>query len=236
MRVVFMGTPEFAVPTLTKLVESHHVVGVVTQPDRRAGRGRKLRVSPVKESALAHGLAVLQPESLRKDRETADRLRDLQPDAIVIAAFGQILPAEVLAIPPHGCLNVHASLLPRHRGAAPIAAAILAGDEQTGVTIMLMDEGVDTGPILAQVQTPTGPEDTTLSLGERLAQLGADLLVSTLFQWAAGELEPAPQDESLATYSRLVRKADGRADWRLSAAELARRARAYYPWPGLHTT
>ncbi len=236
MRVVFMGTPDFAVPTLKKLIETCNVVGVVTQPDRRAGRGRRLRASPVKEVALAHGLEVWQPASLRRDPEAVSHLRGWRPDAIVVAAFGQILPAEVLAIPPHGCLNVHASLLPRHRGAAPIAAAILSGDEHTGVTIMLMDEGMDTGPILAQAKIPISPKDTTLSLSERLAPLGADLLAATLPRWVDGKVEPTAQDESRATYCHPVAKTDGLIDWSLPAVELERRARAYYPWPGLYTT
>lgn len=232
--MVFMGTPEFAVPVLEALVGRYEVVAVVTQPDRAAGRGRKVKFSPVKKTALAHDLPLLQPPSLRRP-EVAAELRELAPEVIVVAAFGQILPSEVLAIPPHGCLNVHASLLPRYRGAAPIAAAILAGEEQTGVTLMLMDEGMDTGPILAQAECTIEPQDTTGSLSVKLAHLGAELLVETLPRWLNGQITPQPQDDSLATYCRVITKKDGLLDWSLPAAALWLRVRAYHPWPGTHT-
>ncbi len=233
-RLVFMGTPDFAVPVLEALIGQYEVVGVVTQPDRRVGRGRKVEASPVKVVALAHGLPVLQPPSLRRPEAMAE-LRDLAPEVIVVAAFGQILRAEALSIPPRGCLNVHASLLPSYRGAAPIAAAILAGEEKTGVTIMLMDEGMDTGPILSQATCPISPQDTRESLSARLAQSGADLLVDTLPRWLAGEIEPQVQDHSQATYCRIISKEDGLIDWSQSAVEVWRRSRAYYPWPGTYT-
>jgi methionyl-tRNA formyltransferase len=229
-----MGTPEFAVPVLEALVGQYQVVAVVTQPDRRFGRGRRAKLSPVKKTALAHDLPLLQPPSLRRP-EAAVELRELAPDVIVVAAFGQILPPEVLAIPPHGCLNVHASLLPRYRGAAPIAAAILAGEEQTGVTIMLMDEGMDTGPILAQAECKIEPLYTTGSLSVKLAQLGADLLVETLPRWLDGRIVPQPQDDSLATYCQMITKKDGLIDWSLPATDLWLRVRAYDPWPGTYT-
>jgi len=233
-RLVFMGTPEFAVPVLEALVGQYQVVAVVTQPDQAAGRGRKLKSSAVKKTAWAHGLPLLQPPSLRRP-EAAAELRELAPDVIVVAAFGQILPPEVLAIPPHGCLNVHASLLPRYRGAAPIAAAILAEEEQTGVTIMFMDEGMDTGPILAQAKCKIEPQDTTGSLSVKLAHLGADLLVETLPRWLDGRIAPQPQDDSLATYCQMVTKKDGLMDWSLPATALWLRVRAYHPWPGTYT-
>ena len=233
-RLVFMGTPDFAVPVLKALMERYEIVGVVTQPDRRVGRGHKVEAPPVKVLALDNGLPVLQPPSLRRPDVVAE-LRALAPEVIVVAAYGQILRAEVLGIPPRGCLNVHASLLPRYRGAAPIAAAILAGEEKTGVTIMLMDEGMDTGPILSQATCSISPRDTQGSLSARLARLGAGLMMDTLPRWLAGEIEPRPQDHSQATYSRIITKEDGLIDWSQSAVEIWRRSRAYYPWPSTYT-
>jgi methionyl-tRNA formyltransferase len=229
-----MGTPEFAVPVLEVLLGQYQIVAVVTQPDRVAGRGQRTKSSAVKKTALAHDLLLLQPPSLRRP-ETIAELRELTPDMIVVAAFGQILPPEVLAIPPHGCLNVHASLLPRYRGAAPIVAAILAGEEQTGVTLMLMDEGMDTGPILARARCEIEPQDTTGSLSVKLAHLGADLLIEALPRWLDGQIVPQPQDDSLATYCRITTKKDGLIDWSLPAIDLWLRVRAYHPWPGTYT-
>ena len=234
-RVVFMGTPEFAVPTLERLVEKQTVVGVVTQPDRPAGRGRRLVASPVKEAALAHDLPLIQPASLDTPEAVA-QLTVWRPDVMVVAAFGQLLRPEVLDLPPHGCLNVHASLLPRHRGAAPISAAILAGDEITGVTLMHMDEGLDTGPIVAQAECAIDPDDTTGSLTAKLAELGAALLAEALPRWLAGEIEALPQDDAAATYCQALTKEDGRLDWTRPAAYLARQVRACDPWPGAYTS
>ncbi len=232
LRVVFMGTPEFAVPTLLQLLAnpSVDVVGVVTRPDKPKGRSRKPVPSPVKVVALEHGIPIHQPRTLRKP-EMQIPIREWHPDVVVVAAFGLILPKAILDLPPYGCLNVHASLLPRWRGAAPIAAAILAGDEMTGVTIMLMDEGVDTGPILAQREEPIHPDDTTATLGERLARLGADLLVETLPRWVRGEIQPRPQNDALATYAPMLRKQDGWIDWTESAVVIERKVRAFQPWP-----
>lgn len=234
-RIVFMGTPAFAVPSLEKLAESYDIVAVVTQPDRPAGRKRRLTAPPAKEAALAGGLPVWQPPTLRTPEAVA-RLRALAPDIIVVVAFGQILRADVLEVPPHGCLNVHGSLLPRYRGAAPVPAAILAGETKTGVTLMQMDEGMDTGPIIAQATCSIAPDDTTATLSERLALLGADLLVETLPPWLAGKIVPQLQDNSQATYCGLIAKADGRLAWQLPAEELARRVRAYFPWPTAFTS
>ncbi len=233
-RVVFMGTPQFALPALQTLIENYSVVGVVTQPDRPRGRGRKPQPSPVKKLAQQHRLPVLQPASLR-DPEALAELRNLRPDVIVVAAFGQILPTTVLDLPPAGCINVHASLLPRWRGAAPVAAAILAGDDTTGVTIMKMDAGLDTGPILSQRSLAITPQDTRESLTARLARLGADLLRDTLPDWLAGAIEPRPQDESLATYAPQIKKEQGHINWREPADDIARKVRAFYPWPGAFT-
>lgn len=233
-RVIFMGTPGFAVPALQALDDRHQVVAVVTQPDRPAGRGRKLSVSPVKEAALSRGLEVYQPQTLG-DPGAVQQLAGWQPEVIVVAAFGQILPPPVLELPPRGCLNIHGSLLPRYRGAAPIPAAILAGDDQTGITLMLMDEGLDTGPILAQAEQPFGPGDTTATLTEKLAELGAQLLLDTLPAWLEGRITPQPQDETQATYCRPLQKEDGRLDWARPARHLDRQVRACDPWPGAYT-
>ncbi len=241
-RIVFMGTPEFAVPTLDALADAHQVVGVITQPDRPAGRGRRLAPSPVKQVALEHGLMLSQPHSLRTPEAVA-QLSAWRPEVFVVAAFGQILPQDVLDIPPHGCLNVHGSLLPRWRGAAPVAAAILAGDEVTGVTIMQMDAGLDTGPILAQQAEQIRPDYTRAALEERLARLGAKLLVETLVAYLvetlvaylAGSLLPRSQPGEGATYAGQLRKEDGCLDWSRPAVELDRRVRAFTPWPGVFT-
>lgn len=235
VHTVFMGTPEFAVPTLKALVEHHQVVGVVTQPDRPAGRGRRLAASPVKGAALALGLQVFQPRTLQAPEAVA-HLAQWQPDVIVVAAFGQILAKPVLDLPPQGCLNLHGSLLPKYRGAAPIAAAILDGEPTTGVTLMRMDEGLDTGPILAQAECPIAPDDTTGSLTAKLADLGAQLLVETLPGWLSGEIEARPQDDSRATYCGQLKKEDGQINWRQPAVQLDRQVRACNPWPGAYTT
>ena len=232
-RIVFMGTPEFAVPTLNMLIQHHDVVGVVTQPDRPAGRGAALKAPPIKEVALAHAIPILQPQKLR---HVVDELRDWQADLFVVAAFGQILPQKVLDIPPQGCINVHGSLLPRWRGAAPIQAAIRHGDAQTGVTIMQMDAGLDTGPVLSKRAIDIAPDETGQSLHDKMAQLGAELLRDTLPSYLRGELEPQPQDDSQATYAPQISKDEGRLDWTRSAAELERLVRAFTPWPGTFTT
>ena len=233
MKVLFMGSPKFAIPILDGLLAHHQVVGVVTQPDRPAGRGLKLHPPPVKELALAHGIPVFQPESLKREEAVA-WIKAKEPDVIVVAAFGQILPPAVLRIPPYGCLNVHASLLPRYRGAAPIQAAILNGDLETGITIILMDEGLDTGPILARKAIPISPEDTAGTLEEKLSRLGAELLLETLPLWVEGKIKPSPQ-EGEPSYTKPVKKEEGLLDWGLPAEFLARKVRAFNPWPGAFT-
>jgi methionyl-tRNA formyltransferase len=229
-----MGSPEFATATLRAVAAQYPVVGVVTQPDRPAGRGQALTPPAVKPLAEQLGLAVIQPRRL-KEPEAMAQLRAWAPDLIIVAAFGQILRAEVLDLPRYGCINVHASLLPRWRGAAPIQAAILNGDEQTGVTIMRMDPGVDTGPVLSQRAEPILPDDTAATLGERLAKQGAALLVETLPGYLDGTLQPQPQDDAQATYAPLLKKEDGRLDFNQPAQALARRVRALNPWPGAFT-
>jgi len=234
-RVVFMGSPEFSVPSLQALSAQYNVVGVVTQPDRPAGRGQMLTPPPVKALAQRLGLPTMQPQKIRLP-EAMQQLLDWKPDLIVVTAFGQILRQELLDLPPYGCINVHASLLPRWRGAAPINAAILHGDPQSGVTIMRMEAGIDTGPLISQRATTIAPAETASSLAERLATLGAELLVKTLPGYLSGELTPRPQDEALATYAPMLKKEDGELDFQLSAAELERKVRAFQPWPGAFTS
>lgn len=231
-RLVFMGSPQFAVPSLEALAREYDIAAVFTQPDKPAGRGKVLTAVPVKTWADAHHLPVYQPRSFRKEPAAVAALRALNPDLIVVAAYGLILPQSVLDIPARGCVNVHGSLLPRHRGAAPIASAILAGDDVTGITIMLMDAGMDTGPMLAMASEPIRSDDTTASLSERLSQLGARLLIETLPKYLNGDLAPQPQPEDGVTYSPKINKADARLDWTLPAIEIDRRVRAYVPWPG----
>jgi methionyl-tRNA formyltransferase len=236
MRIVFMGSPEFALPSLRALIASEHeVVGVFTQPDRPTGRGRRLAPPPVKTFAEQHGIPVFQPRSISRP-ENIEQLRALRPDIGVIAAYGQILKQPVLDVPPLGVLNVHASLLPRWRGAAPIPAAILAGDDETGATIMQVVLALDAGPMLASVRVPIGDEDSTDSLTPKVADAGASLLLKVLPPYARGELEAMKQDESAATYAPQLKKEDGRVDWTTESAEQVwRKVRAYNPWPMVWT-
>jgi len=234
-RIVFMGSPDFAVPALEALAARYPILGVATQPDRPAGRGRTLGLPPVKLAAQALGLPVIQPERLGA-LEAMGQLHAWNPDLIVVAAFGQILRQEVLDLPRYGCINVHASLLPRWRGAAPIQTAILAGDAETGVSIMKMDQGVDTGPILSQRAIPISQEDTAGTLFEKLSRLGADLLLETLPGYLSGEIQPKPQPAEGATYAPMLKKEDGLLDFSQPAAALERRVRAFPPWPGAWIT
>ncbi len=235
MRIVFMGTPAFAVPSLAGLLRSgYQVAAVYTQPDRPAGRGRALLPSPVKQLAAAHGLPVAQPESL-KTPEAAVYLAALQPDLVVVAAYGQILTPEVLAVPPKGTVNVHASLLPKHRGATPVAAALLAGEEITGVSILQVVPKLDAGPVLAAAAVTVAPYDNTGTLTAKLATVGAGLLQEALVGWRRGDIVPRPQDEAQATYIHRIAKDAGEIDWSLAAREIFNRVRAYTPWPGCYT-
>jgi methionyl-tRNA formyltransferase len=232
-RIVFMGSPDFAVSTLEALARLYPVVGVVTQPDRPAGRGGRLNPPAVKAAALRIGIPIIQPEKLRLP-EAMTQLQAWAPDLIVVAAFGQILRQEVLDLPRFGCINVHGSLLPRGRGAAPIQASILAGDKETGITIMKMDPGVDTGPILSQRALPVAPDDTAGTLYAKMASLGAELLLETLPPFLSGELVPWPQPEEGTSYAPMLKKADGLLDFTRPANELERRVRAMNPWPGAY--
>jgi methionyl-tRNA formyltransferase len=238
-KIIFMGTPDFAVPSLKALIDAStqqgwEIVAVVTQPDRPKGRGKQLAPPPVKVEAEAAGIHVLQPRALKSEEAVAG-LAALNPDVIVVAAFGQILRKNVLDLPPFGCLNIHASLLPRWRGASPVTAAIRAGDTETGITIMRMDVGLDTGPIISQQSVTITPEHTGGSLTEKLAEVGGALLVETLPKWLSGQIKARPQDDSLATKTRLLKKQDGAIDWTQPAVEIERQVRAFLPWPGTFT-
>jgi len=234
-RIVFAGSPDFAVPSLQRLIASRHdVVAVLTQPDRPAGRGRRLLPGPVKECALQHGVAVCQPVGLQH-QDVQDRLAAFAPDLMVIVAYGLLLPPAVLSLPGAGCVNVHASVLPRWRGASPIQTAILTGDRQTGVSLMQMEAGLDTGPVFAVEKTDIGAHETSGELHDRLAELGADLLARCLDPILDGALTPSPQNEDEATYAARISKADALIDWSRSALDLDRQVRAYHPWPVAET-
>jgi methionyl-tRNA formyltransferase len=235
MRIVFMGTPEFAVPSLEALLKSDdRVVGIVTQPDRPRGRGQRLSPSPVKVIAQRQNIPLLQPTKM-KDPSFMAELSGWKPDVIAVAAFGRILPPTILSLPSRGCINVHGSLLPKYRGAGPIQWALINGETETGITTMLMDEGMDTGAMLLQATMAIGPDDTAGSLSSRLADLGGRLLVKTLAQLKAGTLTPRPQDHGQATLAPLLKKEDGAVNWTMSATSIANRIRGLTPWPGAYT-
>ncbi len=235
MRLVFLGTPAFAVPTLDRILAAgHEVVAVYTQPDRPKGRGGALAASPVKTVAVSHDLPVHQPERIRRPEPVA-HLASLHPDAMVVVGYGQIIPQSIIDIPPLGIINVHASLLPRYRGAAPVQWALARGESITGVTTMRIDAGLDTGDILLMRETPISSGETAIELGARLAILGADLLVETLDGLRAGTIVPRKQDSSQATLAPILRKEDGVIDWNLPASEIYNRVRGFVPWPGAYT-
>jgi methionyl-tRNA formyltransferase len=232
MRLVYLGTPQFAVPSLERVVAAgHEVTAVFTQPDRPKGRGQKDAMSPVKEEALRLGLAVHQPERVRRP-EVVELLRAIAPDAMVVVGYGQIIPQSILDIPPQGIINVHGSLLPKYRGAAPIQWAIARGEKKTGVTTMKIDAGLDTGAMLLKWETPIGEEETAVELGARLAPAGADLLVRTLTELST--LVPEAQDNARATLAPILKREDGHIDWKMTAGEILNRARGFQPWPGAY--
>ena len=245
LRIIYMGTPQFAVPALEALVrgaepgtilpEGYEIVTVITRPDKPSGRKQEIVYSPVKQAALAHGLPVWQPGSFKKT-ENQQALAAYQADLFLVAAFGQILPQAVLDLPRYGTLNIHASLLPKYRGSSPISEAILQGDNEAGVTIMLLDAGIDTGPMLLRRAVPLVEDETTASLTPKLAELGAATLLEALPLWVSRQLVPQPQDHTLASHTRMIQKEDGRIDWSRPAETLAREVRAYIPWPNASTT
>jgi methionyl-tRNA formyltransferase len=236
MRLIFMGTPQFAVEPLRALAAAgHDIAGVVTRTDKPAGRGRTVAAPPVKVAARELGFTIFQPKRVR-DAEFIGILRTLTPEAIIVAAYGQILPKEILTLPKFGCVNIHASLLPAYRGAAPINWAIIRGEQETGITVMLMDEGMDTGAILMQESIPVGPEDTAGALKEKLASLGAKMIITALPLLESGKLMPVAQDGTKATTAPLLKKGDGLIDWHLSAREIHNRVRGLSPWPGAYSS
>jgi len=236
LRIVFMGTPDFACPTLTRLIErGEDVIAVVTQPDRPKGRGQKLLPPPVKVIAEAHGIPVLQPLKVRAP-EVVAQIRELKPDLIVVVAFGQILPQSLLDIPRHGCINIHASLLPRYRGAAPLNWCLINGETETGITTMMMDAGLDTGDMLVKRSIPIGPDEDAQSLHDRLSLLGADTIDETLDRLLAGTLTREKQDDSLSCYAPMLKKEDGRIDWAREPQQIKNLVRGFTPWPGAYTS
>jgi methionyl-tRNA formyltransferase len=236
MRIVFMGTPEFAVPSLQALIDSgDEIVAVVCQPDKPKGRGLEVASPPTKVLAERHGVPVLQPQKI-KTEEFFNELKKLGPDLICVAAYGKILPKNILDLPPHGCINVHASILPKYRGAAPINWAIIRGEKVTGITTMKMDEGMDTGDMLLKKEIPIEDEDTGETLSQKLSYIGAELLIETLKLLKEGKLNPIPQDHSQATYAPMLKKEDGKIDWSKSAEEVRNLIRGALPWPGAYTT
>lgn len=232
MKVIYMGTPDFAVPALERLISSEHQVQmVITRPDAARDRGKSVQFTPVKETALSAGIPVMQPVKLRDDIKTIDKIRELAPDVIVVAAYGQILPPEVLDIPEKGCINIHGSLLPRHRGAAPVQQAIADGDKETGITIMYMEEGLDTGDMLAKRATPIDRKNAG-QLHDELAEMGADLLMETLVKIEDGSISAEKQNDADATYAPMITKKDGKLDFALEPEQIERNIRAMSPWPG----
>jgi methionyl-tRNA formyltransferase len=236
MRLIFMGTPEFAVPTLAQLVhDGHEVAAVFTQPDKPVGRSKQLHAPPVKAFALEHNIAVHQPAKIKTNEEVRAVFETIKPDACIVAAYGKILPEWLLKIPRLGCINVHASLLPKYRGAAPINWAIANGESETGVTVMQMDVGMDTGAMLSKRATKIVVDETAVELTTRLSQIGAELLSESLPQIESGEITPEPQNEVEATYAPILKREDGLINWQMSATEIANRVRAFQPWPSVFT-
>lgn len=236
MKVIFMGTPDFAVGALEAIIAAgHQVTAVVTQPDKPKGRGKEMQVTPVKQCALEHGIPVFQPIKIKTPEAVAE-LKTYEADIFVVAAFGQILSKEILEMPPLGCVNIHASLLPKYRGAAPIQWAVLDGEKETGVTIMQMNEGLDTGDMLTRVIVPLDRKETGESLFDKLAEAGARLIVETLPQIEAGTLQPEPQDDSQSTYAKMIKKEMGKIDWKQESPVLERKVRGLNSWPSAYTT
>lgn len=235
MRVVFMGTPEFAVPTLQTLIDNHEVVGVVTQPDKRKGRGKAMQFPPVKEKALEYEIPVYQPVKVRNDEEFFHTLEQLNPDIIVVAAFGQILPESILNLPKYGCINVHASLLPKYRGAGPIQWAVINGEKESGITIMYMEKGLDTGDMLKKVVVPLEEKETGESLHDKLSVAGGEILLEAMKEIEEGTICPEKQEDALSTYAPMLDKAMGEIDWKKDAVTLERLIRGLYPWPSAYT-
>ncbi|OGY42428.1 MAG: methionyl-tRNA formyltransferase [Candidatus Buchananbacteria bacterium RBG_13_36_9] len=234
-KIIFMGTPDFGAPVFLALIDKFNIVAAVTQPDKKVGRKQEITQSPIKKIALKNKIEVLQPEKVRDNAEFIQRVKSLQPDLIIVVAYGFILPKEILEIPKFGAINIHASLLPKYRGASPIQTAILNGDKETGISIILIDDKMDHGPLLEQRTITINDNDNFESLHDKLAQLGADLLLDTLPKYISGEIKPVSQKESQATYCQLIKKEDGKIDWSKPAEEIERQIKSYTPWPGAFT-
>ncbi len=235
MDIIFMGTPEFSVPALRELINKKwHISAVITQPDKPAGRKQETKPSPVKELALKNSLPLLQPKSLRS-AETIKKIKELRPNIIIVVAYGKMIPAEILNISKYGCVNIHPSLLPKYRGPSPIQSAILNGDKKTGLTVMLLDEGMDSGPILAQEKIGLSGDETAGTLHDKLAELGAKMLLPAIARYIEGKIKPMPQDSDKATICKIISREDGHIDWNRSAKDIERQFRAFYPWPGVYT-
>lgn len=232
-KIIFIGTPDFAVPSLNKLIEANYnIITIITQPDKKVGRKQEVVYSPVKKVALKHNISLLQPQNIK---EIAEEIKNLNPDIIITAAYGQIIPKSILDIPVFGCINIHGSLLPKYRGASPIQYAILNGDEKTGVTIMKMNEKMDEGQIISKQELTIKDTDTASSLHDKLSIMGSKLLTETLPKIFRKEIEYAPQDHAKATYTKILKKENGQIDWNKSAQKINRMIRAFYPWPGTYT-
>lgn len=237
MKTIFMGTPYFAIPALEALMQSKDFkpITVVTAPDKPVGRSQELTPPPIKSLAQKYNVPVLQPEKIRNNQEFIEKIKELSPDLIIVAAYGKIIPADILSIPAKGCVNIHGSVLPKYRGPSPIQAAILEGEKNTGITIMLMDEKMDTGPILSQREIHIDPKETSETLHEKLSHLGAELLIDTLPKYISGEIKPVTQDDSIATYCQMITRDNGKLIWDKTSEELDRQIRAFTPWPGTFT-
>ncbi|MFA6296797.1 MAG: methionyl-tRNA formyltransferase [Patescibacteria group bacterium] len=235
IKTIFFGTPDFAVPTLNSLIKGTNLIAVVTQPDKKVGRKQIFLPSPVKQIAIKNNIKVLQPQKIKENIEFINQIKDLNPDVIIVAAYGKIIPKDILNLPKYGCINIHASLLPKYRGASPIQTAILNGEKETGITIMVMNEKMDEGDIIAQKTEKIYNDDTSETLHNRLSKIGAEFLLKILPDYINKKITPKPQDNNQATYTRIIKKEDGKIDWQQNAKNILQQINAFYPWPSAYT-